>query len=79
MYYIPYVIVVLFSAIATFASLSNGSFFTEYKKFAFLIVSILVLIACCVYMTLNYSWIHIFALVAEYIFAAWTFAAFFSK
>jgi len=77
-FYIPYILVVVFSAMAVFASLSRGSFFTDTVKFCFLVISLLVLIASCIYLTLTVSWLHIFGLILDYILSARAFADFFS-
>ena len=66
-----YIIIFIFSSMASFSSLSKGSWFTERVKFVILIISLTSLALLCLFTSIFYSWVHIFGLIYTYLFAAW--------
>lgn len=68
---VPYIVVVFFSILASFSSLSRGSFFTDAVQGIITLISFIVLISMCVASTILFSWIHIILLFATFVITAW--------
>lgn len=66
-----YILVILFSAITSISSVSKGALFTEAVKTITLLVSLVILIISCIFITITLSWIHIILIILTYIFTAW--------
>lgn len=65
--YLPYMIVFGLTAIASFAAISRGSFFTELVKSIFALLSLISLISLSVASAILFSWMHIFGLILIYL------------
>lgn len=69
--FIPYIVVVFFSILASYSSLSRGSFFSDTVKGIITTLSFIILILMCVVSTKMFSWIHIIWLIVSFVIGAW--------
>lgn len=68
--FLPYIIVIIVAVLASFSSLSKGSYFNENIKFIVLVLALIILIVLCIITTISYSWIHIIGLAGTFIISA---------
>lgn len=75
--FLPYILIIVVAFVASFSSLSRGSFFNEIAKFIILAIALIVLITFCIVITILYSWVHIPGLLGTFVISAWISAAVF--